>query len=62
MDEIWTDYLTKKQVAKLVQTSPRTIDAYMMKGILPFIKMPTGSVRFRRSQIIEALNKFQVHA
>ena len=45
--------LTKKELAKELKVSLITIERYMKKGI-PFIKTPTGRVRFE----IENVNKW----
>jgi excisionase family DNA binding protein len=57
-----SNIMTKTEAAKFLEISVRTIDSWMQKGILPFCKMPTGSVRFRRSQLIEALARFEVNS
>jgi hypothetical protein len=32
----------------------------MKRGIVPFSKLPTGAVRFRKSQLIEMLATYEV--
>lgn len=45
--------LTKKELAKLLNVTERTIDRYREKG-MPFIKLPTGTIRFE----LEKVNKW----
>ena len=56
------ELLTKPEAANLCRVSSRTLDEWMRKGFLPFCKLPTGSVRFRRSQIMDALARFEVNS
>lgn len=56
------EILTKPEAADLCRISSRTLDEWMKKGIVPFCKLPTGSVRFRRSQLIDALDRFEVNS
>jgi len=56
------EHLTKPEAANLIRVSSRTLDEWMKKGIVPFCKLPTGSVRFRRSQLIDALARFEVNS
>ena len=32
----------------------------MRRGRIPFCKLPSGTVRFRREQLLESLGKFEV--
>jgi excisionase family DNA binding protein len=54
--------LTKAEAAKFLKVKPRTIDEWMRRGRVPFCKLPSGTVRFRRDQLIEFLGKFEVGA
>jgi excisionase family DNA binding protein len=54
--------LTKAEAAELLKVKPRTIDEWMRRGRIPFCKLPSGTVRFRRDQLIEFLGKFEVGA
>jgi predicted DNA-binding transcriptional regulator AlpA len=47
-------YITKPEVAQRMQKTPRTIERWMIDGILPYIKIGKGkraSVLFRWSDI-----------
>jgi predicted site-specific integrase-resolvase len=54
------EILNKKGASGFLQVSPRTLDEWMRRGIVPFAKLPSGSVRFRRSQLIEFIAKHEV--
>jgi predicted site-specific integrase-resolvase len=56
------EILNKKETADALRISVRTTDEWMKKGILPFIKMPTGAVRFRRSHILELMDRYAITA
>ncbi len=47
-------YLTKQQVAELLHVSPRSIDNYMRRGLLVFLKLGR-TVRFRLEDIEKQL-------
>ena len=47
-------YLTAKQVAQIIQASPKTIYAWAEQGLIPSIKI-NGLLRFMESQIIDWL-------
>jgi excisionase family DNA binding protein len=52
--------LDKRNLAVKLDTSKRTVDAWMKKGWLPFIKIGK-TVRFRWSDVLEKLNAFRVN-
>jgi DNA binding domain, excisionase family len=54
--------LTKEGAAEFLKVKPRTIDEWMRKRRIPFCKLPSGTVRFRRSQLLEFVGKFQIGA
>jgi excisionase family DNA binding protein len=53
--------LTKKQIAARLAVSTRTVDEYMRKGRLPFLKLGSKTVRFRWRDVVEKLNAFRVN-
>jgi len=53
------EVITKIQAARFLQVSKRTLDNHMRRGWIPFIKLPSGAVRFRRSQLIAFLETYQ---
>jgi excisionase family DNA binding protein len=52
--------LTKAEAAKFLRIKPRTLDDWMRRGRVPFCKLPSGTVRFRREQLLEFLGKFEI--
>jgi hypothetical protein len=52
--------LTKRGLAPKHQISTRTLDDWMRRGRVPFLKLGK-TVRFRLSDVIEKLNEFRVH-
>ena len=55
-----TEVLRKDAASKLLEISNRTVDDWMRRRIVPFSKLPTGAVRFRRSQLLAFLDKYDV--
>ena len=46
--------LTKQEACALLGVKPRTLQDYMLKGLLPFVKLtdaPNGRVRFTREAV-----------
>ena len=52
-------FVSKREVARLVSVSPRTIDNWMKDGIIPFIRIGRV-VRFEEEQVRKALGKYGV--
>ena len=50
-------YLTVKEVAELVKLSVQTIRRYTMNKEIPFHKIHDRAVRFRKSEIVEWVEK-----
>jgi excisionase family DNA binding protein len=50
----------KSEAAKFLVIKPRTLDDWMRRKRIPFSKLPSGAVRFRRDQLIEFLKKYEV--
>lgn len=44
--------MTKKELAEFLKVATMTIDRYMSKG-MPFVKLPTGTVRFEIDAVME---------
>jgi len=53
-------YLTKTQVAQLFGITVRTLELWMRRGFLPFLKIGRA-VRFRQSDIDAALTQRCLH-
>jgi predicted site-specific integrase-resolvase len=54
--------LDKSAAAPFLRIKPRTLDEWMRKGRVPYIKLPSGAVRFRTDQLLDFLGKFEVIA
>jgi predicted site-specific integrase-resolvase len=54
------EVLRKAEASKLLGISTRTLDDWQRRRIVPFSKLPTGAVRFRRSQLLAFLDKYDV--
>ena len=52
--------LRKKELAQQLAISKRTLDVWMQKGRIPFLKVGR-SVRFRLSDVLEKLNTYRVN-
>jgi predicted site-specific integrase-resolvase len=58
---VWT-VGTKTDASEFLKIKPRTLDDWMKKHRVPYYKLPSGAVRFRRDQLLEFLGKFEVAA
>ena len=54
------EILDKPGASDLLQIHPRTLDDWMRKKIVPYAKLPSGTVRFRRSQLMEFIARYEV--
>jgi excisionase family DNA binding protein len=52
--------LRKRELADKLAISKRTLDVWMQKGRIPFLKVGR-SVRFRLSDVLEKLNSYRVN-
>lgn len=52
--------LKKRELAEKLAISKRTLDVWMQKGRIPFLKVGR-SVRFRLPDVLEKLNAYRVH-
>lgn len=56
------EILTKREAAEFLRIKTRTLDEWMRLKRVPFSKLPSGVVRFRRTQLVEFLARFEVAA
>jgi excisionase family DNA binding protein len=54
-----SEVFDKHGAAMFLGFSTRTIDTWVQKKRIPFVKLPGGSIRFRRSQLIAFLEKYE---
>jgi excisionase family DNA binding protein len=59
-DRASTGLLRKRELAEKLAISKRTLDVWMQKGRIPFLKVGR-SVRFRLSDVLEKLQSFRVN-
>ena len=52
--------LTTKEVSRLLRISPSTIDKYRKRGLIPFIRLPSGKIRFDQEEIIRWIEERRV--
>ncbi|RLG23793.1 excisionase [Methanosarcinales archaeon] len=52
--------LTTREIANLLRISPSTIARYRRLGLIPYIKLPTGKVRFDQREIIKWIEEKRV--
>jgi len=45
--------LTTREIANFLRIAPKTIGHYRKLGLLPYIKLPTGGVRFDQREIMK---------
>lgn len=55
-----SEVLRKDAASKLLGISKRTLDDWQRRRIVPFSKLPSGAVRFRRSQLLAFLDRYDV--
>jgi len=51
------EFLSKVQVASLLNVSKRTVDAMLARGELPVARLSKRRLRFPRQAVIEAINR-----
>jgi hypothetical protein len=54
--------LKRKQLARAVNTSPRTIDNWQRQRKIPFIKISPRCIRYHLGAVLAALQKYEVKA
>jgi hypothetical protein len=54
------DLLVKRELAKKIKRSPRTVDLWMRQGKLPYLKIGK-TVLFRWPDVLEKLGQFRVN-
>ena len=51
----------KKQASTFLQIKPRTLDEWMKRRRVPFLKLPSGMVRFRKDHLLEFISQFEIN-
>lgn len=57
MTEPHNGLMTRGEVAAFTRFGLRTIDRWMQRGWLKYIKLPNGQIRFRRQDVINAMDR-----
>ena len=52
------DIMDKPEAAVFLRIKKRTLDDWMHKKIVPFSKLPSGAVRFRRDHLLSFVAKY----
>lgn len=60
IDRVTDGLLSKKEVAARLRISPRTLEVWMRKKRVPFLKI-AKSVRFRWPDVLEKLSAYRVN-
>ena len=60
IDRASDDLLVKRELAKKIRRSPRTVNLWMRQGKLPYLKIGK-TVLFRWRDVLEKLNAFRVN-
>jgi excisionase family DNA binding protein len=50
----------KPETAEFLKIKVRTLDDWIRKKRIPFAKLPSGTVRFRKSQVLDFIAKYEV--
>ncbi len=53
--------LTKFDISSRLRISTRSVDEWMRKGRIPYIKIGEKTVRFRWEDVLEKLNSYRVN-
>ena len=53
--------LTKFDISSRLRISTRSVDEWMRKGRIPFLKIGGKTVRFVWDDVIQSLSRFRVH-
>jgi hypothetical protein len=54
--------LNRRQLARAVNASPRSIDNWQRRRLIPFIRISPRCVRFHLPSVLTALRRFEVKA
>jgi excisionase family DNA binding protein len=54
------EILNKPEAAAFLRIKKRTLDAWMKQRRIPFLKLPSGTVRFRKDQLLDFISQFEV--
>jgi len=52
--------LSKKEVAAVLNVSPRTVDNWMVQRLIPFIRLSARLIRFDLERVKAALARYEI--
>ena len=52
-----TVLLTTSELANFLRVTPRTISKYRQLGLLPYVRLPRGKVRFDQKEVLDWLKE-----
>ena len=53
------EIMDKREAAAFLRIRPRTLDDWQKRGLIPYCKLPSGSVRFRRDHLLAFVAQFE---
>jgi predicted site-specific integrase-resolvase len=53
------EILDKPEAAAFLRIKKRTLDSWMHKGLVPYCKLPSGAVRFRKDHLLAFVTRFE---
>lgn len=59
MRELYESLMTRKEVADMLGVSAKTVERMEKRGYIPRVEIPGGSVRYKPSSIIKAVNRWE---
>jgi len=59
MNKFYESLMTRKEVAEMLGVSPKTIERMEKRGFIPRVEIPGGSVRYKPSSIMKAVNRWE---
>lgn len=54
------EYLTTREVAELAKVHPTTVGRWAKDGEVPFVRLPGGQLRFKRTDVDQLLQPTEV--
>ena len=52
--------LTTREIANFLRIAPQTIAHYRKLGLLPYIKLPTGKIRFDQRELMKWIEEKKI--
>jgi len=52
--------VNKRQVARAMNVSPRTVDNWIQRRLIPFVRISSRCIRFSLPAVMRALQRFEI--